>query len=81
MRVLLFGPARERCSAPSVDVSTSSLRVCDVVAALFVQFPALHSVQMGAFLVAVNQEYVSPSSEEELRPEDEVALIPPLSGG
>lgn len=44
------------------------------------QFPLLEEIK-GAFALAVNQEYVGPDGEVALRAGDEVAIIPPISGG
>jgi molybdopterin converting factor subunit 1 len=43
-------------------------------------YPGLQSV-MKACVFAVNQEYVPPSQALTLKDGDEVAIIPPLSGG
>jgi molybdopterin converting factor subunit 1 len=43
-------------------------------------YPGLQSV-MKACVFAVNQEYVAPSQALTLKDGDEVAIIPPLSGG
>jgi molybdopterin synthase catalytic subunit len=52
--------------------------VKDLVEHYFVRIPALQSA-MGSLAVAVNQEYAGPDTI--LKSEDEVALLPPVSGG
>ena len=39
------------------------------------------SVLEGGVVLAVNQEYVGQDEEVQLSPGDEVAVIPPISGG
>jgi molybdopterin converting factor small subunit len=57
------------------------LSFAELKSALLKHFHDLESIS-GSFILAVNQEYVS---EEEtsifLQPGDEVAVIPPISGG
>jgi molybdopterin converting factor subunit 1 len=47
---------------------------------LLADYPGLQPV-MKACVFAVNQEYVAPSQALALKDGDEVAIIPPLSGG
>jgi molybdopterin converting factor subunit 1 len=47
---------------------------------LIEQFPALRPIFQSAVL-AVNQEYIDPESPIELKEGDEIAVIPPISGG
>lgn len=47
---------------------------------LIATYPRLESV-MKSCVFAVNQEYVTPSDDLTLKDGDEVAIIPPLSGG
>jgi molybdopterin converting factor small subunit len=44
------------------------------------QFPALAGLR-GDFVLSLNQEYLAPGEAAPLRAGDEVALIPPISGG
>ena len=84
MRVLLFAGLAEALGCrelrwPSED-STSAraerISVAELEAALRAEHPAL---QGRRFRLAVNQRYVGP--EEFVTAADEVALIPPVSGG
>ncbi|MDQ6821493.1 MAG: molybdenum cofactor biosynthesis protein MoaE [Actinomycetota bacterium] len=74
VRVRLFAALRERAGAAEVEIELpEGARVSDALA----RFGALaDGVPM---VMAVNQEYAGP--EAELRPGDELALIPPVSGG
>ena len=49
-------------------------------AALLERWPALKEVR-GASILAVNQEYVDSSVPLSVKEGDEVAIIPPISGG
>jgi MoaE-MoaD fusion protein len=74
VRVRLFAALRERAGAAEVELELpEGARVRDALA----RFGAIaDGVPM---VMAVNQEYAGP--EAELRPGDELALIPPVSGG
>src|SRR5579884_534984 len=74
VRVRLFAGLRERAGASEVEVELSDeARVADLL-------EALRTVTGDArVVVAVNQEYAAP--ETLVRPGDELALIPPVSGG
>ena len=77
VRVRLFAAYREAAGNRYVELSLQpGARVADVIAALYARVPALDT---RSGLIAVNQEYVGP--EFPLRDGDEVALIPPVSGG
>ena len=76
--VLLFGITRDITgqSAVSVPLSDGS-RVGDLLQRLQQQYPRLSSIR--SLLVAVNGEYADPDTV--INSKDEVALIPPVSGG
>ena len=78
LTVLLFGITRDLVgqSAVAVPIPDGS-RVADLMRHLTDQYPALANVK--SILVAVNSEYADPDTV--LSPADEVALIPPVSGG
>ena len=76
--VLLFGITRDLTGQSSVSVSLSdNARVSDLVSQLHQQFPALAGIR--SLLVAVNGEYAE--ADQVLTRNDEIALIPPVSGG
>lgn len=78
LTVLLFGITRDLVGQSSLSVPlTSGGRVSDVMTYLHDQYPALAGVK--SVLVAVNSEYAEPDTL--LSPSDEIALIPPVSGG
>jgi molybdopterin converting factor subunit 1 len=80
-RVRLFAMLRERAGSDVVEVEVADgATVADALRDIAEQHSSLaepingHSVMM-----AVNREYARP--ETTLRPGDEIALIPPVSGG
>jgi len=78
MRILLFGVYRERAGAPSIEIELpADARVDDLLAGIR-ELPALHGLT-GRVAVAVNRRYADGDSP--LGPDDEIALIPPVSGG
>lgn len=86
-RVLLFASAREAAGgadAISVDVAAGSngseAPLCEVVSAAMRLHPGLERLG-GVMAVAVNQEYAAADSRQGVKPSDEIAIIPPISGG
>ena len=74
VRVRLFAALRERAGTAEVELELpEGARVRDALARLGAIADGIPMV------MAVNQEYAGP--EAELRPGDELALIPPVSGG
>jgi molybdopterin converting factor subunit 1 len=77
VQVRLFAAYREVVGTTRLthDLPTGST-VADLLARLHAQYPGL---RLESGMVAVNQEYVKTGVS--LRDGDEVALIPPVSGG
>ena len=79
IRVLFFAAARELAGTDKTritldpDATTAELRI-----AIAFQYPALGDT-ISTITLALNQEYLE--EESPLRDGDEVALIPPISGG
>ena len=79
LRVRLFASFRQQVGSSAVDIELGAgRRVRDLLAALCQAYPSLGPALERA-MVAVNLEYVGPNFQ--LGPGDEVALIPPVSGG
>lgn len=79
IRVLLFGQAKELVQQPWCDLVLSHEKtVGDLRAAMKIQFPALQPLLQHCRL-AVGQKYAL--DRDLLNPNDEIALIPPVSGG
>jgi len=78
MRVLLFAGLAEAAGSRELDLElpTAPATVGDLEAAVRERVPAL---ARAVFRVAVNRAYASP--KQSLAARDEVALIPPVSGG
>ncbi len=78
VNVLAFGIAKDIFGGSSVAVElTESATVATLKNTLEAQFPRLK--QLSSFMIAVNNEYAK--AENVLQPRDEVAIIPPVSGG
>jgi molybdopterin converting factor subunit 1 len=78
VRVRFFASLRERLKASAVERELPpGATVGELVAALHEDFPAMAG--SGRVSIAVNAEYVDPRYR--LADGDEVALIPPVSGG
>ncbi|MVM28819.1 molybdopterin converting factor subunit 1 [Spirosoma sp. HMF4905] len=76
--VLLFGITRDLTGQSAVTISLSQdARVSDLLNQLHQQFPPLTGIR--SLLVAVNGEYAE--ADQLLNRNDEIALIPPVSGG
>jgi molybdopterin converting factor subunit 1 len=79
VRILFFGMLKDLVgkSSDSLDLPDGAL-VRDVVERYLAEFPGMRK-SMGSLAMAVNQEYAGP--ETALKSGDEVALLPPVSGG
>lgn len=77
--VKLFAQVRELAGAAEIDLDLApGARASDVVSALTARLPGLASV-LAASRVAVNRAFCPPDTP--VGPGDEVAVIPPVSGG
>ncbi len=79
MKIISFGRAKEITGDlfTVFDVGNYPLSVATFKASLFSQYPALE--KLPSLAVAVNSEYAA--DETMINKGDEVALIPPVSGG
>ena len=75
--VRLFGITREMVGEHSLSIESSLKTVADLLAYLKLTYPEME--KLNSLLVAVNSEYAAP--ETILNASDEIALIPPVSGG
>lgn len=76
-RVRFFGPAREATGTASCDIPGSS--IAEVIESASALYGAHFSELLARCRVWVNGEPADPSTE--LREGDEVAILPPVSGG
>lgn len=78
LTVRLFAGLRERAGAPTLDLEVPEAgTVADLLGAL--EATPLAGLPERSFIVAVNREYATPAVA--VRAGDEIALIPPVSGG
>ena len=79
VRVLFFGPAQTATGVGACCVSLESpATVAQLVERLLENYPALVGFQE-SLRYAVNEKFADPS--DPLHDNDEVAVIPPVSGG
>jgi molybdopterin synthase sulfur carrier subunit len=78
IKVLAFGISKEIFGASSVEVELSNnATVYNLKYLLERDFPRLK--QLKSYMVAVNNEYSLPG--DTIHERDEIAIIPPVSGG
>lgn len=77
MKVLLFGIAKDIAGAPVIQVETPVAQVSALRDYLYSQYPRLRELR--SCMIAVNKVYAADS--DALQPGDEIAVIPPVSGG
>lgn len=77
MRVLLFGIMKEIAAAGTLSIEAEVPDVGHLRAWLLAQYPAMKNLR--SVMIAVNRTY-APDGQP-LAPGDEIAIIPPLSGG
>ena len=75
--VKLFGITREIVGHNSLSIETSLNSVEDLLEYMKETYPRMQ--KLNSLLVAVNSEYAEPGTQ--LNQADEIALIPPVSGG
>jgi molybdopterin synthase sulfur carrier subunit len=78
IQLLAFGIARDICGARSQPMEIPEQ--CDITALkalLETQFPPLH--ELASWVLAVNENYIQDNTT--LMEGDEVAILPPVSGG
>jgi molybdopterin converting factor small subunit len=86
LEVLLFAAAREAVGRARVPLtvplsSAGTTTATTLLATLIAAYPTLAAVA-AASVLAINRAYVpDPNAPLLLQPHDEVALIPPVSGG
>lgn len=77
MKLKVFGAARDILGARELEWQLHGKTVGDLRLQLIKQYPAL--ADLNSLLIAVNQTYGEESTL--LNEGDEIALIPPVSGG
>ena len=78
LKVLTFGIVKDICGGLAVDIQLEEGTTIEMLrSSLIQQYPELH--KLTSFVIAVNSEYALPGTT--IFPGDEVAIIPPVSGG
>jgi molybdopterin synthase sulfur carrier subunit len=78
IKILAFGMAKEIMGGRYKNISLpENSSVNDLRSLLEQQYPPLK--EMASYAIALNKEYVT--TNEVIRPSDEIAIIPPVSGG
>ena len=78
--VKLFAILKDRAGRDEMQMHFSSGMVSDVLKQLSMEYPALSDMLLpGRIMISVNHEYVK--QDAPIRDGDEVALMPPFSGG
>ena len=77
MGILLFGVAKDIAGAALLEKPAQVRDVASLKAWLYAAYPGLQ--QLKSMMIAVNRTYAADS--QLINEEDEVAVIPPVSGG
>jgi molybdopterin converting factor subunit 1 len=77
-KILLFGIAKDIIGKQEIELKIpGSVKVQDILARLKADYPRLKD--LNSLVVAVNNEYAE--TNDGVKEADEIALIPPVSGG
>ncbi len=80
--VLLFGRLKDAFGAASIAMPEGAGTAAELRALLISANPDLaETLRSRSVRIAVNQELVADEAATRISPADEVALLPPLSGG
>lgn len=77
VNILAFGIAKEILKRNHLTIDFEGSTSQDLKKELEIQFPSLK--QLPSYLIAVNNEYVPGTIK--INSDDEIAIIPPVSGG
>ena len=77
IKVKCFGVAREIVDNDYFELDQSGLSVKELRSILYSTYPKFSKIK--GFMIAVNQEYAT--EEMAVNANDEIAIIPPVSGG
>lgn len=81
-QILLFGKFRDLFGAASIPLPREADTVAALRARLIASYPELHeSLAARSTRFALNQELVADERAARISEGDEVAMMPPLSGG
>jgi molybdopterin converting factor subunit 1 len=77
MGILLFGVAKDIAGVPVLEKPAHISDVAALKAWLYEAYPSL--LQLKSMMIAVNRTYAADS--QTISAQDEIAVIPPVSGG
>ena len=78
IKIQTFGIARDICGGSVIHLDLpDNATAAQLRHGLIERYPLLGA--LASFLLAVNEEYAEPDTQ--LLPDDEIAIIPPVSGG
>ncbi|RCH55890.1 molybdopterin synthase sulfur carrier subunit [Mucilaginibacter hurinus] len=78
INILAFGVAKEIFGGPTIQLELANeATVYNLKYVLETEYPRLKQLQ--SYMIAVNNEYALP--EDHIHQHDEIAIIPPVSGG
>lgn len=78
MKILAFGIVKDIFSNAVIDVDCKNESSVDALKNMLEKkYPQLS--QLGSYMIAVNNEYAS--DDDRINENDEIAIIPPVSGG
>lgn len=78
MKVLTFGIAKDIVGGPEMDLPyVKGMTVLALKKAVLIAYPQFE--KLNSLAIAVNNEYAD--DDLHIQPQDEVVLIPPVSGG
>jgi molybdopterin synthase sulfur carrier subunit len=77
VRILAFGIAKQIFGSNNLEIEFEGSTSSDLKTDLEKQYPGLK--KLPAYMIAVNQEYAS--GQTAINRNDEIAIIPPVSGG
>ena len=77
VEVLAFGIAKEIFGSSSISVDIESGDTGSLKTSLEAKYPNLK--ELSSYMIAVNDEYANEKTA--ITPQDEIAIIPPVSGG
>lgn len=77
IKLVAYGVARDILHQKHIDFELSGSKVSDLKQELFIQYPEFDKLKSIRF--AINDSYID--ENEVIKEQDEVILIPPVSGG
>eukprot|EP00891_Asterochloris_glomerata_P006989 jgi/Astpho2/6989/e_gw1.00107.198.1_t len=81
IKVLFFARAKELAGTDQAELNLADgVNSDDLLHLLFERYPGLQEIKDSTVL-SLNLEYIQPGDKKVLQPRDEVAVIPPISGG